>query len=71
MVTPIEQHLNLQAKFGVIAASQGKASLTFTAITKPDVDIIYYVFVVGSEPVQDDIVVWSPKMTSSNANPPW
>ena len=56
MVTPIEQHLNLQAKFGVIATSQGKASLTFTAVTKPDVDIIYYVFTVSSEPVQDDII---------------
>jgi len=71
MVTPIEQHLNLQAKFGVIATSQGKASLTFTAVTKPDVDIIYYVFVVGSEPVQDDIVVWSPKMVSQNTPVPY
>lgn len=71
MVTPIEQHLNLQAKFGVIATSQGKVSLTFTAVTKPDVDIIYYVFVVGSEPVQDDIVVWSPKMTGDNTPKPW
>ena len=70
MVTPIEQHLNLQAKFGVIATSQGKASLTFTAVTKPDVDIIYYVFVVGSEPVQDDIVVWSPKINIANSNNP-
>lgn len=70
MVTPIEQCLNLQAKFGVIATSQGKASLTFTAVTKPDVDIIYYVFVVGSEPVQDDIVVWSPKINIANSNNP-
>lgn len=70
MVTPIEQHLNLQAKFGVIATSQGKASLTFTAVTKPDVDIIYYVFVVGSEPVQDDIVAWSPKINLANSNNP-
>lgn len=71
MVTPIEQHLNLQAKFGVIATSQGKASLTFTAVTKPDVDIIYYVFVVGSEPVQDDIVAWSPKMVSQSTPAPY
>lgn len=71
MVTPIEQHLNLQAKFGVIATSQGKASLTFTAVAKPDVDIIYYVFVVGSEPVQDDIVAWSPKMTAVDAPNPF
>ena len=71
MVTPIEQHLNLQAKFGVIATSQGKASLTFTAVTKPDVDIIYYVFVVGSEPVQNDIVAWSPNMTSNVFPKPW
>ena len=71
MVTPIEQHLNLQAKFGVIATSQGKASLTFSATTKPDVDIIYYVFVVGSEPVQDDIVAWSPRMTSAITPKPY
>ena len=71
MVTPIEQHLNLQAKFSVIATAQGKASLTFTAVIKPDVDIIYYVFVVGSEPVQDDIVVWSPKILTSTSNPPY
>lgn len=71
MVTPIEQHLNLQSKFGVIATSQGKASLTFTAVTKPDVDIIYYVFVVGSESVQDDIVAWSPKILSAPNNPPY
>ena len=72
MVTPIEQHLNLQAKFGVIATSQGKASLTFTAVTKPDVDIIYYVFVVGSESVsQEDVVRWSPKLLSTNVPEPW
>ena len=70
MVTPIEQHINLQARFGVFATSQGKASLTFSATTKPDVDIIYYVFVVGSEPVQDDIVAWSPKINPANSNKP-
>lgn len=71
MVTPIEQHINLQARFGVFATSQGKASLTFSATTKPDVDIIYYVFVVGSEPVQDDIVAWSPRMTSAITPKPY
>ena len=72
MVTPIEQHLNLQSKFGVIATQQGKASLTFTAVTKPDVDIIYYVFVVGSESVsQEDVVRWSPKLLSTNVPEPW
>lgn len=72
MVTPIEQHLNLQSKFGVIATSQDKASLTFTAVTKPDVDIIYYVFVVGSESVsQEDVVRWSPKLLATNVPEPW
>lgn len=71
MVTPIEQHINLQARFGVFATSQGKASLTFTAVKKPDVDIIYYVFVVVSEPVQDDIVAWSPRMTDLSSPAPW